>query len=143
MRQCFIGLVFTLGLNIVLITNLSANDINEVILFTTSDMIVYPSKSITEIRYDLDAPGNLIKALGRDLPNDLMQAKAVATARINSLEGKIIRDKIETGFNGVVLAWLHDIERLPAVMINDKYILYGITNIDQAIHIYKERVSEK
>jgi len=37
-----------------------------------------------------------------------------------------------------VRAWSHDIEKLPAILINDQYVIYGIRDVDEALRLFAE-----
>ena len=116
-----------------------AEEREQVTVFTTSYLPVAASQSVPETRYLLNVPDLLLQELGKQLPKTREAAQKELLRRIGSSEGQQLVARVEKGFNGVVLAWAHNIEHLPAILINDRYLVYGVYNVDEALAIYRER----
>lgn len=116
-----------------------ALEVESVKVFTTSSLRVVPSKtSPAQIIY-LDEGELLVQQLGRSLPNDQPAAEKEVLKRMATREGEALVEKIGSAYDGVVQAWSRGITKLPAILIDDQYVVYGIYNVDDALEIYRSR----
>ena len=112
----------------------------DVVVFSTSFQTIKPSEQVAATIYQLDVPEQVLGKLGEGLPNTLAQAQAVALDRLASPDGQAMVERLKNGFGGVVQAWSHKIEKLPAILIDDRYVVYGVYDVDQALAIYREKI---
>ncbi|MEE9493616.1 MAG: TIGR03757 family integrating conjugative element protein [Gammaproteobacteria bacterium] len=110
-------------------------------VFTTHALPVTRSQSVTANVYFLDEPARLIAQLEKDLPNTLEEAKAIALDRINRQNQRWVK-QMNKHYKGVISAWSSHVAYLPAIVINDQYVIYGVYDIDQALSIYQDSIDE-
>ncbi|RRD56505.1 TIGR03757 family integrating conjugative element protein [Comamonadaceae bacterium OH2545_COT-014] len=85
--------------------------------------------------YRLDALQRIEQQLSRALP----QGEAEASAWLQANEARIrqqVTPQVVEAANGVALAHHYRINRLPAIVIDRKAVVYGITSVDAAIERY-------
>ncbi|WP_313464124.1 TIGR03757 family integrating conjugative element protein [Pseudomonas nitroreducens] len=81
----------------------------------------------------LDEQQRLEEQLSRLLPANPQQAAAAAQKILNGPEGtRIQRDLLEAQ-QGVTDAWSVGVEKLPAVVVDRKYVVYGQPNVALAL----------
>lgn len=110
-----------------------AESVQDVVVFTTSAYsITDPQQRVTTV-YELDATLHSLSALGKGLPRDPRLAYAEVLRRLNDdhWRGRFVA--VQHALEGVSEAWMHNITRLPAVLVNDRYLIYGVTDIDHAL----------
>lgn len=87
-----------------------------------------PSIRFTE--YNLDAQRNLENTLSADLPTDVLEAEAVAQARMAAVPKQTLEDL----FKGVIAAGNYGLTRLPAVVFNQgDTVVYGVADVNVAL----------
>ena len=103
-------------------------------VFANMAMQVTPAQSN---RYQLaihrlDAMQNIQAIANRGLP----QNEAAARQWIANNEARIrreLRPLVAGAVNGITQAHQYHIDRLPAIVINRRYVVYGYTDVDQAL----------
>ncbi len=81
----------------------------------------------------LDQPRLLEQQLSAGLPGNIDQAEQVALARLQTTDGQQLMQQLIDAHRGVVMAWQLKITKLPAVVVDDRYVVYGQTDIGQAV----------
>lgn len=89
--------------------------------------------------YQLDRAAILEEDINKLLPNSLAAASAFMGDYANSPEGKSIVREIVGGYQGVGLAYGLGIDKIPAVVINDQFVIYGTADAVKAIKYFKEK----
>lgn len=101
--------------------------------------------AITDAAHDLKAvpPGvRLIKLddqqrierlLSRNLPTNPQQAAIAAQQRLNSPEGSRILRELADAQQGALDAWSVGVEKIPAVVVDRRYVVYGQPDVAAAI----------
>lgn len=115
-----------------------ADTVLDVRVFTTSFMAVDDQSNRANAIYYLDDVERALASLAKGLPTELSVAEAVTQRRLNTAEGRSTLQQLQTAFDGLVRAWSHDIEKLPAILINDQYVIYGIRDVDEALRLFAE-----
>ncbi|MEJ1355862.1 MAG: TIGR03757 family integrating conjugative element protein [Candidatus Sedimenticola sp. (ex Thyasira tokunagai)] len=88
--------------------------------------------------HDLDAPAGLEKKLSADLPSDPEQAKAIALKRLEALGADQLAEMVNQAYEGTTQAMTYELVKIPAVVFdNGASVIYGITDIDNAIRRYQ------
>ena len=101
-------------------------------VFTDRD---HPIEAPPGIRVvELDAPISLEASFFSRLPADPSRAEAIARARLNT-GGAALQQKFATAYQGVVSAWSLGIEKIPAIVVDRTYVVYGVSNVAQAVSI--------
>ena len=87
--------------------------------------------------YNLDDMAKLNDRLGLGLPNNETQAKAMVAQRVNALTEAQMADYAHAA-NGQARADSFNINRTPAVVINEKHVYYGAASVEFAIGAYRK-----
>ncbi|ALM54086.1 TIGR03757 family integrating conjugative element protein [Halomonas huangheensis] len=92
---------------------------------------------------ELDAPARLDAQISRDLPADPDRAKQVLQSRMSGPEWQATLKRYGEIYTGVARAWMLGIEKVPAVVLDGRYVVYGepevrvaLEEIDRAIGEY-------
>ena len=91
--------------------------------------------------YEVDAVARIESALSAGLPTDPEHAKISALERLQALDESTL-ERLKHGAFALALARQHGIDRYPAVVINGETILYGITDLRQALAFYREQAEQ-
>ncbi|QIL80334.1 TIGR03757 family integrating conjugative element protein [Diaphorobacter sp. HDW4A] len=82
--------------------------------------------------YRLDAMNQIRDIASAGMPRDEAGARrwlAANEARIR----RQVQPMVASAVNGILLARRYRIDRLPAVVVNQRYVVYGHTDVDQAL----------
>lgn len=92
----------------------------------------------------LDAPQQLTATLSAALPADPSRAAALATERL-ATDNHVAQAELAAAYQSVVDAWGLGITKLPAVIVDRHYVLYGDPNVERALHRIRQfrQVQEK
>ena len=120
----------TLGLALVLAASPAAGA-GDVVAFTLSSMPLRATG--TAAVHVLDARDGYAAAFGADLPGDPERALAEARRRVSSPEGRAALARIAEAAAGNVLAGRLGIEKLPAVVVDGRYVVYGVRDVARAV----------
>lgn len=131
--------VFAFLISFNVTSSIHASDIETVKVFTTSSLRVVPSKTVPAEIIKLDEGELLIRQLGSQLPNNQAAAEKEVFRRMATEDGKALVEQIGSVYDGVVEAWSLGITKLPAILIEDRYVVYGIYNVDDAIKTYRSK----
>lgn len=115
------------GLLYILAANASAANIQ---VFTDHDHPVGAAAGIRVI--ELDAPTSLEAGLSFRLPLDPTRAAAVARARLNA-GGASLQRRLALAYQGVAYAWSLGVEKVPAVVVDRRYVVYGVSDVARAV----------
>lgn len=146
------------GLALCLSCITQAKDIDKVVLFTdnatdiTMSVALFDANIVTEYNLDLfqdsdDTLNRLVHAKAKDMttPNmyaqmrqqGLMELYHEAFQRVQKEpEFSKVMTQLRHGATAMMMMVQYDIQALPAIVINDEAVLYGVTNVDQAIAQY-------
>lgn len=80
----------------------------------------------------MDAPQHIEEELTAQLPSDMQQAAALVRARLEK-GGPDRQQRLREAYQGVVDAWSLGITKLPAVVVDRRYVVYGETSLDKAL----------
>ena len=79
--------------------------------------------------------------LGVGLPASAGQAEKSALKRLQQL-GVQEREALQNAADGLVLAWQYQLRRYPAVVVDRRWVVYGVTDLSTAYALYTERRGE-
>jgi integrating conjugative element protein (TIGR03757 family) len=102
----------------------------EVRVFTDEQHPVKARAGVKIIR--LDAPARLHAQLARQLPADPKRAAVILRQRI-AAGGATLRQQLTRAYQDVIDAQRMGISKIPAVMVDRKYVVYGEPDIDRAL----------
>ena len=91
-------------------------------------VIAPPRVPVTE----LDAPARLEAWLSAQLPRDPAQAATIVRQRLQA-GGIDLQQRFKKAYQGVIDAWHLGIGKLPAVVVDQHYVVYGNPNVAQAV----------
>jgi len=124
----------TLGLAVALPTSLAvfspATFAADVVVVTDSR---HPVKTMGGERLiELDQASRLEAELSADLPADSERAVAVVRQRLNQ-GGTDLQRRIGTAYQGVADAWSLGVAAIPAVVVDQRYVVYGEPDVARAV----------
>jgi integrating conjugative element protein (TIGR03757 family) len=115
-------------------------------VFTTTDLPVTGEANIsqqpgcsgieTQI-YDLGGIQHIEARLSKDLTADHAQSKQVVLRRIQKLN-KADSARMQHAAIGLAKAMQYGIDRYPAIVFDGKTVVYGVTDIGNALHLYRQ-----
>ncbi|WP_342595573.1 TIGR03757 family integrating conjugative element protein [Salinicola lusitanus] len=82
---------------------------------------------------ELDAPGRLDALISQDLPADPSRAKQVLQSRMSDPEWQRTLQDYGRLYQGVARAWMLGIEKVPAVVVDSQYVVYGEPDVERAL----------
>ncbi|NRB54917.1 MAG: TIGR03757 family integrating conjugative element protein [Salinicola sp.] len=92
---------------------------------------------------ELDAPARLDARLSQDLPADPSRAKQMLQSRMNDPEWQRTLQDYGQLYQGVARAWMLGIERVPAVVVDSQYVVYGEPDISRALEEIEQARGEQ
>lgn len=92
---------------------------------------------------ELDAPARLDARLSQDLPADPFRAKQLLQSRMNDPEWQRTLQDYGQLYQGVARAWMLGIERVPAVVVDSQYVVYGEPDISRALEEIEQARGEQ
>lgn len=81
---------------------------------------------------ELDAPQRLASELVPTLPADPGKAAAMLQQRLATV-GAELRQRLITAYQGVTDAWSLGITKIPAVVVDRKFVIYGEQDVKRAV----------
>ena len=82
----------------------------------------------------LDEAQRLLSDLSANLPTDPSQAAAMARQRL-AHGGANWQSRMQQASQGVADAWSLGIAKVPAVVVNGRYVVYGETDVGKALQL--------
>lgn len=82
---------------------------------------------------ELDAPARLDDELSQGLPDDIDEAKTEMQSRMQSPEWRGKLQQYGDLYTGVARAWMLRVEKVPAVVVDSRYVIYGETDVAAAV----------
>ena len=81
----------------------------------------------------LDAVDSALKKLSFANPGNEAQAKQRALALIQSRDGQAMMTRLRLSAEAIAVAWQHGIAQLPAVLVDERYVVYGVYDVESAL----------
>lgn len=82
---------------------------------------------------ELDAPARLDARVSEGLSADLETAQSTIRERMTSPEWQEVMQRYGDLYTGVTRAWMLQVEKLPAVVVDGRYVVYGQHNVMAAV----------
>lgn len=89
--------------------------------------------------YQLDEPVSLQDEISKVLPTNLEDATIFMGQYAASEVGKNKIQKIVDGYQGVGRAYGLGVTKLPAVVVDGRYVVYGTTDVNDVLRIWKNK----
>ena len=90
----------------------------------------------------LDRQHHLETDLSRDLPPDPQLAAAIIHGRLSSPSGKRLQSDIGKAQQALTDAWNMGIEKIPAVVVDRRYVVYGEPDVAKALELINRARSQ-
>lgn len=81
---------------------------------------------------ELDLPARIKAELAADLSNDARRSTALVQQRLQD-GGAALQQRIGTAYQGVVDAWSLGVTTIPAVVVDQRYVVYGEPDVASAV----------
>lgn len=81
----------------------------------------------------LDDQQRLEELLSQQLPNDQRQAEATIQSYLATPAGKRLQSDLVQAQQGITDAWSVGVEKIPAVVVDRRYVVYGEADVAKAI----------
>jgi len=85
---------------------------------------------------NLDAVQKIEEELSRNLPVNETEALVIAQQRIDKVGQDALNEKLKNAYGGILTAIALGVERYPAIIFENKFVVYGVTDIDVALEKY-------
>ena len=85
----------------------------------------------------LDAPARLKRELSASLPHDRTRAEAMAKERLRQ-GGAELHQRLASAYQGVTDAWMLGVTKIPAVIVDRRYVVYGEADVRRAAALIQE-----
>lgn len=93
----------------------------------------HPVKSIASAKViELDLPARIEAELAADLPSDPATAAVLVKQRLRE-GGPALQNRIAAAYQNVADAWGLGVAKIPAVVVDHRYVVYGDTDVTQAV----------
>src|SRR5690554_4235339 len=92
---------------------------------------------------ELDAPGRLDAELSQDLPADPDVAAAMMRERMATPKWQETADRYADSYLGLARAWQLGVKKVPAVVINGRYVIYGQPDVVEALREAEQIVGKE
>jgi integrating conjugative element protein (TIGR03757 family) len=89
--------------------------------------------------YELDAGLHIEDAMSVDLPPNTREAEQILRARMQSVEWRAMEAKLTRSAEGLAKAKALGVTKIPAVVVDDRYVVYGVTDVTQALQMIQAR----
>jgi len=109
----------------------TSNAAADVWVITDSHHPVTGSASVQRV-IQLDAAQQIEAELSAHLPTDPQQATVLVQQRLNQ-GGQALQQRLHDAYQGVTDSWGLGIARIPAVVVNQRYVVYGEPDVDKAL----------
>lgn len=94
----------------------------------------HPVSAPADVRIiHLDDQQRLEEQLSQQLPNDQRQAEATIQRFLASPAGKRLQSDLAQAQQGTTDAWSVGVEKLPAVVVDRRYVVYGEADVAKAV----------
>lgn len=81
---------------------------------------------------ELDAPSRIEAELAANLPADPAHAAAIVQRRLKD-GGADLQRRLANAYQGVTDAWSLGVTRIPAVVVDQRYVIYGERDVTRAL----------
>ncbi|SHN14333.1 integrating conjugative element protein, PFL_4709 family [Pseudomonas asturiensis] len=91
----------------------------------------------------LDDSERLETKLSEGLPADPLKATAAIQQRLRTADAQRLQQDLVTAQQNLVDAWSTGITKIPAVVVDRKFVVYGESNVAVALGLIKSRQGEQ
>lgn len=114
-----------------------SNVVQSIEVFTLAGM---PPTNVPDhaIFVELDEAGRLDALISENLPDDPQRAMAYMQTLMRSDQWQHLTLQLKHAYTGLARAKQLGIDKVPAVVIDSQYVIYGVTNIEEALRMYHD-----
>lgn len=95
----------------------------------------HPVQAVPGVRViQLDAPALIESGLAAQLPSDPQQAATAIRERLRE-GGADLQRRLQEAYQGVTDAWRIGVTKVPAVVVDQRFVVYGTQDIDRALSL--------
>ena len=127
------GILAWAGLSLCTLSARAETAPTSVWVFTTDRLPEIRGLDLATQVLTLDAIKKPLKSLSFVYPGTEEAARQQALAVINSPKGQDVLAQMRTNAQAVALAWQHGIDKLPAVLVDETYVVYGVYDVRSAL----------
>ena len=95
------------------------------------------SVGVEHTRYEIDRISQFQSELSEGLPKDAAQAKQLVLARFQSMSATVSQ-QLENSGKGLAKAMHYGVDRYPAIVFDGQAVVYGVTDVEEAIKHYTQ-----
>ena len=107
-------------------------------VFTASNIPIISNHQGERIElYEIDGIRRFEEDISQDLSEDANTAKRQAIDRVTQLDEEQ-KQQVQRSAIGLTKAMQYGINRYPAVVFNGESVVYGVTNLTEPIHRYRQ-----
>ena len=110
-----------------------ASETSSVWVFTADRLPVLQHVEQADRLFVLDHADTALRGLSFNNPSSEAQARQRAMAIIQSPSGKAAIDRVRNSAEAIAVAWQHGIQKLPAVLVDERYVVYGVYDVESAL----------
>jgi integrating conjugative element protein (TIGR03757 family) len=109
----------------------------DVLVFTDS---AHPLTNTGDAKvFVLDRVLQIEKEMSEGLPSNIDQAERLAKERLNSSEGVKKIEELSQAYQGLMQAWQMGVTKVPAVVVEGRYVVYGQPDVALAVSIIDKK----
>lgn len=82
---------------------------------------------------ELDAPARLDAQLSQGLPANPERARQAMRERVSRPDWPEMKDRYQSAYTGLARAWVLGIQKVPAVVVDERYVVYGEPDVARAV----------
>lgn len=116
-----------------LVFSAQAAEPNTVWVFTANQLPALQHTERADRLFVLDDVDTSLKRLSFANPGNEAQAKQRALAVMQSQNGQAMLTRLRSSAEAIAVAWQHGIARLPAVLVDEQYVVYGVYDVNDAL----------
>ena len=102
-------------------------------VFTAERLPALQNVARAERLFVLDRADNALQGLSFPNPGNATQARERAMAMIQSPQGQAALQRMRNSAEATLIAWQHGIEKLPAVLVDEQFVVYGVYDVESAL----------
>ena len=126
-------------LSLVVLTSANLTQADTWVFTDSANSVTAPSTARVIL---LDHQHHLETELSRALPSDPQQAAAIIQNRLNSPSGKRLQSDLAKAQQALTDAWSMGIEKIPAVVVDRRYVVYGEPDVAKALELINRARSQ-
>ncbi len=107
-------------------------------VFTTSDLPIFSDLKANRVElYEIDGIKRFEAQLSRGLPSEGDAARRQAIERVAQVDERRMQ-QVQRSATGLSKAMQYGIDRYPAVVFDEEAVVYGVTDLAEALHRYRQ-----